>query len=97
MTRKNWEQGGSPCVGVFLNGEDLRTLTPHGDPVVDSSFLILFNAHHEACEFTLPPRRFGRLWEVRLSTAEPDAPADRREARTSVTVESRSLLLLQRV
>ena len=24
MTRKNWEQGGSPCVGVFLNGEELR-------------------------------------------------------------------------
>jgi isoamylase len=96
MTRKNWEQGGSPCVGVFLNGEDLRTLTLHGEPVVDSSFLILFNAHHEPCEFTLPPKRFGRYWEVALSTADPDAPAGRHDARTAVVVESRSLLLLQR-
>jgi glycogen operon protein len=97
MTRKNWEQGGSPCVGVFLNGEELRTLTAHGEPVVDRSFLILFNAHHEPCEFTLPPRRFGRHWEVVLSTADPDAPPDRHDARTAVTVEARSLLLLRRV
>jgi glycogen operon protein len=96
MTRKNWELGGSPCVGVFLNGEDLRAVGAQGEPVVDDSFLILFNAHHEPCEFTLPPRRFGRYWEVRLSTDAPDAPPERHEARTSVTVQSRSLLLLQR-
>jgi len=64
--------------------------------VTDRSFLILFNAHHEPCEFKLPPARFGRVWEVCLSTADPDAPAERVEARTSVTVDSRSLLLLQR-
>ena len=96
MTRKNWEQAGSPCVGVFLNGEELRSVTAHGVPVVDASFLILFNAHHEPCEFTLPPRRFGRAWEVRLSTADPDAEPERILARDAVTVESRSLLLLQR-
>jgi glycogen operon protein len=97
MTRKNWEQGGSPCIGVFLNGEELRDRTPHGEPIVDASFLILFNAHHEHCEFVLPPRRFGRSWEVRLSTADPDGQRDRIAARDAVTVGSRSLLLLQRV
>jgi glycogen operon protein len=97
MTRKNWEQGGPPALGVFLNGEELRDLTPRGEPVVDESFLLLFNAHHEPIEFTLPPRRFGRHWQVVLSTFDPDAPADRHDARTAVTVESRSLLLLQRV
>jgi glycogen operon protein len=97
MTRKNWEQGGSPCIGVFLNGEELRDRTPQGEPIVDASFLILFNAHHERCEFVLPPRRFGRAWEVRLSTADPDGRPDRIAARDAVTVESRSLLLLQRV
>jgi glycogen operon protein len=96
MTRRNWEHGGPPSLGVFLNGEELRALTPQGEPVTDASYLILFNAHHEPCEFTLPPRRFGRHWEVALSTADPEAPADRHEARTVVPVESRSLLLLQR-
>ncbi len=34
-------------LGVFLNGAELRERTPHGEPVVDDSFLLLFNAHHE--------------------------------------------------
>ena len=73
MTRKNWEQGGPPRIGVFLNGEELRDRTQQGEPLIDASFLILFNAHHEPCEFVLPPSRFGRAWEVVLSTAEPEA------------------------
>ena len=96
MTRKNWEQGGSPCVGVFLNGEALRTLhrarragrrrlVP--DPLQRAPRAVRVHA-------AAAPLR--PLWEVELSTADPDAPADRHEARTSVTVESRSLLLLQR-
>src|SRR5262245_58455372 len=87
MTRKNWEQGGSPCIAVFLTGNELRDRTFHGEPVVDASFLILFNAHHEPCGFTLPPRRFGRAWDVRLSTADPDAEPVRILARDSITVE----------
>ena len=71
-------------------------MTPHGEPVVDDSFLILFNAHHEPCEFTLPPRRFGRRWEVALSTADPDAAVDRVSFRDRITVESRSLVVLRR-
>ena len=96
MTRKNWEQAATPCLGLFLNGEELRARTAHGEPLVDDSFLILFNAHHEPCEFTLPPKRFGRAWELKLSTADPDASPDRLEARAELTVESRSVVLLQR-
>ena len=96
MTRKNWEQGGSPRVGVFLNGEDLRTLTPHGEPVVDASFLILFNAHHEPAEFRLPPARFGRRWELDALDRRPGRGPRSYAAREVVCVESRSLLLLQR-
>jgi glycogen operon protein len=96
MTRRDWEQGGPPRLGVFLNGLGLRTVNEAGDPVIDFSFLILFNAHHEPSEFRLPPARFGRRWELRLSTADPDAGPQTYAAREVVWVESRSLLLLQR-
>ena len=38
--------------------------------MVDDSFLILFNAHHEETTFTIPPKRFGTRWELELTTAD---------------------------
>ena len=40
----------------------------HGEEIVDDSFLLLFNAHFEPVEFTLPTRRFGARWELELAT-----------------------------
>ena len=97
MTRRDWERGGPPQVGVFLNGEELRTVTAQGEPMGDVSFLILFNAHHEPADFTLPVARFGRRWELTLSTADPDAGPRAFAFRDVVAVESRSLLVLQRI
>ena len=96
MTRRDWERGGPPRLGVFLNGEELRRVTAQGEPMGDVSFLILFNAHHEPTDFTLPPARFGRHWELTLSTADPDAGPRSFAFRDVVAVESRSLLVLQR-
>ena len=96
MTRRDWERGGPPHLGVFLNGEELRTVTAHGEPLHDVSFLILFDAHHEPTDFKLPRARFGRHWEVTLSTADPNAEPASIAAREVVTVESRSLLVLRR-
>jgi isoamylase len=95
MTRRDWEQG-APRLGVFLNGLGLRSVNDQGDPLIDFSFLILFNAHHEHTDFRLPPARFGRRWEIALSTADPDAEPQTFAAREAVRVECRSLLLLQR-
>ena len=47
---------------MFLNGEEIATLGPRGERVTDDSFLLLFNASHEDCSFTLPNRRFGKTW-----------------------------------
>ena len=43
--------------------------TPQGEPVVDDSFLLLFNGHYEPIEFKLPTKRFGTRWQFVLSTA----------------------------
>jgi glycogen operon protein len=94
MTRRDWQS--TRRLGVFLNGADLRATTPRGDPVLDDSFIVLFNADPDPVAFKLPPRRFGNHWLVELSTADPEAPEDDYAARDEIALEGRSLLLLRR-
>ena len=98
MTGRDW-QGERHVLGMFLNGNEIPALGPHGEPIEDDSFLLLFNGHEEECEFLLPPKRFGGRWEFELSTAEPVAQAGsaRYEARSRVLVFPRSILILKRV
>ncbi len=74
MTRRDWEQGGCAAARRLPERRGARRReTRRASPIVDDSFLILFNAHHESVDFTLPPRRFGAHWTLELSTADPDA------------------------
>src|SRR5581483_4873066 len=95
MTMRDWQKPETRTLGVFLNGEEIRTRTERGLPVVDDSFLLLFNSHSEGVFFTLPTRRFGLHWEVELATGE--APQGRLGARALVAVDALSLTLLRRV
>jgi isoamylase len=99
MTERNWSRGDTHTLGVFLNGAEIRTFTQQGAPVIDDTFLILFNAQHEGVAFTLPAVAYGRRWAHELSTAEPDEPpgATVFPARGLVPVEGRSLVVLRRI
>jgi glycogen operon protein len=96
MTLRDWRRADERTLGVFLNGDALGDESARGEPIVDDSFLLLFNAGRDEVFFTLPPRRFGRRWELELSTAEPDAPPAAFPTRGTVPVESRSLVILRR-
>jgi isoamylase len=98
MTRRDWGDAELRSIGLFLNGDEIPTRTRQGVHVTDESFLILFNSHHEAVTFRLPPRRFGQRWKLELSTAEPDADEGEHNftARSEVTVEGRSIVVLRR-
>jgi isoamylase len=96
MARRDWETPGGGALGVFLNGEGIPDLTPDGQRVVDTSFIVLFNAHEESVTFRLPAARFGRVWELVLSTADPQAERWTFVARGEVVVEGRALVLLER-
>ncbi|HVS84150.1 MAG TPA: hypothetical protein VHD91_00800, partial [Gaiellaceae bacterium] len=95
MTQRDWQNPATKTLGAFLNGEEIRSHTEHGEPIADASFLLLFNTYSEDVEFTLPTRRFGSHWELELATGA--APEGRLGARAPVTVQAHSLLLLRRV
>jgi isoamylase len=97
MSDEDWESGFAKSVGVFLNGEAIPDHDARGESVLDSSFLLLFNAHFECMPFTLPGAAFGQSWEVVLDTAAPMVRDERNaKAGGGIDVEARSLLLLRR-
>jgi glycogen operon protein len=83
---------------MFLNGEEIASPDEKGQRILDESFLLLFNAHHEDVTFTLPNRRFGESWSLVLSTMEPDAEPNTIviDALEDIVVGARSLVLLRR-
>jgi isoamylase len=95
MTTGDWEDN-TLVVGMFLNGEEIPHRSPSGERILDDSFLVLVNAHHEDHVFTLPNRRFGERWAVELSTADPEPAAEEVEARGEVPLLARSMLILRR-
>jgi glycogen operon protein len=98
MSRRDWRRGDLRELGVFLNGEELASPGPTGEPVIDDSFVLLVNAGHEDTSFRLPARRFGNRWRRVIDTALPEAADGSASwpARAEVPVASRSLLVLRR-
>jgi isoamylase len=95
MSQRDWARDDGHALGVFLNGAEVRRLSQRGRRLVDDSFILLFNAHHEPIEFRLPPSRFGGRWALELSTAAPEAKEGSFWARGQVPVEARSLVVLR--
>jgi len=95
MTRRDWDGQNGARLGVFLNGKALGSRTPRGEPLVDDSFIVLFNAHHEETTFTLPPKRFGAHWTLELTTAAGDPEPQRFAPRDGVPLVARSVVVLR--
>ncbi|MCW2602271.1 MAG: glycogen debranching protein [Pseudonocardiales bacterium] len=98
MNDDDWGSGFGKSVGVFLNGDGIPDHDIRGERVVDSSFLILFNAHFEDIEFCTPPPEYADEWVVVIDTADPALDdAATVGAQTAIKVPARSLLLLEKV
>jgi isoamylase len=97
MTRRDWESPDRHVLGLFLNGREFPDRDARGREIVDDSFLLLFNAHHEDVEFALPAGRYGRRWTLELASAQPDqeAGAWSAGARESVATVARSVTVLR--
>jgi isoamylase len=102
MTEPDWGSRFGRYITVFLNGDAIGDLDARGERVVDSSFLLCFNAHDTDLEVRLPAPSYGREWAVVVDTVTGEAHAAVPEtarlvhADTTITVAARSLLVLQR-
>jgi glycogen operon protein len=98
MDDDDWDSGVAKSLGVFLNGKAIRSPDSRGEPVVDDSFLMLFNAHDQPVEFTAPSEDFGESWLVEIDTAMPIDDEERTLKPGAVlAVEGRSLVVLRRL
>ncbi|MGW2630947.1 glycogen debranching protein GlgX [Streptomyces chattanoogensis] len=99
MGTRDWQSVHAKALTVFLNGSSISEPGPRGEPISDDSFLLMFNAHEQDKEFTVPVHH-GRQWQVVVDTDRPRAAADGRGAKVKagdlLTLTGRSLLVLQR-
>lgn len=86
-----WGQSWIRTLGLMLNGTTLGITDDLGNKVIDHSFLILLNAHHEAVTFTLPPSPCGNKWRLLLNTNEVTDPFKSTRTKKTATLEGRSM------
>ena len=103
MSEQDWHNGFAKTLGVYLNGRAIPAPNDRGEPVVDDSFYIMFNSHHEALAFTLPSREWAERWTEVLDTfLVDDEMSEERLGKELVAggtleVHPWSLLLLRRL
>jgi isoamylase len=98
MAEENWGEGFAKSILVFLNGRAIPYPDSRGEKIVDDSFLILFNAHHESIPFILPGPQWGKQWIRVLDTAEGGfiEKTDNPVAGEEIPVQGRSLVVFIR-
>jgi isoamylase len=72
MSEEDWNVGFAKSLTVYLNGKAIPSRGPRGEAIIDDTFLLLFNAHHETMRFRIPDDRFGLRWHRVIDTADPD-------------------------
>ena len=75
MTEEDWMQGYVRCLGVRLAGDRIEEKDHLGNPILDDTFLLLINAHHEPIQFTLPTPPANVQWQLVLDTVQDVIPA----------------------
>ena len=97
MGDDDWDAADASLVGVFLNGDAITDRDRRGQRVSDDSFLLLFNAHSEPVEWTLP-KQWGESWELVVETeaADPGREGDVLESPATLPVAGRSVVVLRR-
>jgi isoamylase len=94
MMQEEWNAGWVRCIGLLLNGRTLDDVDAMGGPISDDTFLILFNPHHEAVRFSLPPARPEAKWVLCFDTVKT-APDQTSRPRKFYQMTPRSLAVFR--
>jgi isoamylase len=97
MTQEDWTNAFTRCFGVRLAGDAIVEQDAQGRRIVDDTFLVMLNAHHEPMGFTLPTDDKHGRWDAVLDTREPTGRTKRRALRGGdvYEMEARSLAVLR--
>ncbi|HXG59469.1 MAG TPA: glycogen debranching protein GlgX [Thermoanaerobaculia bacterium] len=99
MTEQDWQSGFARSLGVFLNGRAIPTPDSRGEPIVDDSFYLLFNAHWEPIPFRLPKGPWGDRWVKVIDTNDPVPDLrgnDPLAAGETIVVPAHAMMVLRR-
>ena len=92
MSAAQWESPHTRCFGMLLDGRAQETgIKRQGS---DATLLLVYNAHYEVVEFTLPEVPQGRSWAGLIDTYRADAPAAVFPFGHRYPVEGRSMVAL---
>ena len=101
MKEENWNDPFAKSLGVYLHGKSLRSVGPTGEMLLDDDFILIFNAHHETLEYTLPTERYGSNWNLVIDTEtsyiDEDGIRINSGAGNKVTVGSHSVIVLKQL
>ncbi|HEY2303290.1 MAG TPA: glycogen debranching protein GlgX, partial [Acidimicrobiales bacterium] len=96
MSDDDWQSGQAKSMAVFLNGDAIPSPDPRGEPVVDDSFLVVFNAHHEVVDFVLPEPGGAQRWVQVFDTADVLSAGDTMKPGELLGATGRSITLLRK-
>jgi isoamylase len=92
MARSDWEDPARAALAVRLDGEALEG--DGGEPLHDSSFLVLMNGERQETTFVLPSAVHGDSWRVVIDTRERSHVGDIELAGGNMVLDAGSLVVL---
>jgi isoamylase len=96
MSDEDWNNGFAKSLMVYLNGRAIPSPGPKGERIVDNSFVVLFNAHHEQLDFVLSTDLPEKSWSKVLDTTHDDIRRfdERYEPGAKIPLEAHAMILL---
>jgi glycogen operon protein len=95
MDETSWANGLARSMMVFLNGSAIPESDVRGQPILDDSFLVVFNGADEAADFLLPQPTYGEHWTTEIDTAAVKVATTTFKPGDSVTAQPRSVVVLR--
>lgn len=95
MNDEHWNNDFAKSLAIYFNGRGHHAVGRKGETIIDDSFYLIFNAHHEPLDFTLPASKYGRHWEKILDTNVPESDEETFSAGQALTAQGRSIIVLK--
>jgi glycogen operon protein len=94
MTDEDWNAGFIKAFTVRLAGDAITELNARGERMFGDTFVLFFNAHHEAMTFTIPQEPNQNEWKFVLDTSQPKPSEQQFKSGAPITVQARTMVLL---